>query len=44
MTLEEGLKFEARTFGECLKTKDMRIGMETFMRCGPKQNAGFAHV
>ena len=44
MTLEEGLKFEARTFGECLMTKDTRIGMETFMRCGPKQNAGFAHV
>ena len=44
MTLEEGLKFEARTFGECLKTKDTRIGMETFMRFGPKQNAAFAHV
>ncbi|MCK4647231.1 MAG: enoyl-CoA hydratase/isomerase family protein [Candidatus Aminicenantes bacterium] len=44
MTLEEGLRFEARTFGECLKTKDTRIGMETFMRFGPKQNAGFAHV
>ncbi len=43
MTLEEGLRFEARTFGECLKTKDTRIGMETFMRFGPKQNAGFAH-
>ncbi|NOR54433.1 MAG: hypothetical protein GQ536_10165 [Candidatus Aminicenantes bacterium] len=44
MTLEEGLRFESRTFGECLKTKDTRIGMETFMRFGPKQNAGFAHV
>ena len=43
MTLEEGLKFEARTFGECLLTQDMRIGMENFMKNGPKVNANFVH-
>ena len=43
MTLEEGLKHEAKTFGECLNTKDMRIGMENFMKFGPKRNAEFSH-
>jgi enoyl-CoA hydratase/3-hydroxyacyl-CoA dehydrogenase len=44
MTLEKGLKHEAKTLGECVRTKDMRIGMENFMRYGPKKNAGFAHA
>ena len=44
MTLEEGLKHEARTLGECLKTKDMRIGMETFMKFGAKKDAAFSHA
>jgi enoyl-CoA hydratase/carnithine racemase len=43
-TLEEGLKGEAHLFGECVRTKDMRIGMENFMKFGPKQQAKFAHV
>lgn len=41
--LGEGLKLEARTFGECLLTQDMRIGMENFMKNGPKVNAAFIH-
>ncbi len=44
MTLEEGLKHEARTFGECARTKDMRIGMENFLKYGPKKNAQFSHA
>jgi enoyl-CoA hydratase/3-hydroxyacyl-CoA dehydrogenase len=44
MTLEKGLKHEAKMLGECVRTKDMRIGMENFMRYGPKKNAGFAHA
>lgn len=43
MTLEEGLKLEAKIFGECLLTKDMRIGMENFLKNGPKVNANFVH-
>jgi len=43
MTLEEGLKHEAKMFGECVKTKDMRIGMENFMKFGPKRNSKFSH-
>jgi len=44
MTLDEGLKNEAKSFGECLNTKDMRIGMENFMKFGPKKNAEFSHA
>ncbi len=44
MTLEEGLKNEARILGECIKTKDMRIGMENFIKFGPKRNAEFSHA
>jgi enoyl-CoA hydratase/3-hydroxyacyl-CoA dehydrogenase len=44
MTLEEGLKNEAKVFGRCLRTKDMRIGMENFMKFGPKRNAEFSHA
>jgi len=44
MTLEEGLKYEAKAFGKCLRTKDMRIGMENFMKFGPKRNAEFSHA
>jgi enoyl-CoA hydratase/carnithine racemase len=43
MTLEEGLKLEAKTFGECLLTKDMRIGIENFLKNGAKVNANFVH-
>jgi hypothetical protein len=43
MTLQEGLKLEAKSFGECLLTQDMRIGMENFMKNGPKVNANFIH-
>ena len=44
LTLEEGLKLESRSFGECVRSKDMRIGMENFMKFGPKKAARFAHV
>jgi enoyl-CoA hydratase / 3-hydroxyacyl-CoA dehydrogenase len=43
MTLDEGLKLEAKICGECLLTEDMRIGMENFMKNGPKVNASFVH-
>ncbi len=43
MTLEEGLKLEARVFGECLLTQDMKIGMENFIKNGPRANANFVH-
>lgn len=43
MTLEEGLRLEAKLFGECWLTKDMKIGMENFMKNGPRVNANFVH-
>jgi enoyl-CoA hydratase/carnithine racemase len=44
MSLAEGLKLEARIFGECLLTQDMKIGMENFIKNGPKVNANFVHA
>jgi enoyl-CoA hydratase/carnithine racemase len=44
MTLEKGLKLEAETFGECSYTQDMRIGIENFMKNGPRVNANFVHA
>jgi len=43
MSLEDGLKFEARQFGECMKTDDMKIGLKNFMENGPKVKAEFTH-
>ena len=43
MTLEEGLKLEAKIFGECLLTQDMKIGIENFLKHGAKVNAPFVH-
>lgn len=43
MTLDNGLEFEARQFGECMKTEDMKIGLKNFMENGPKVKAEFVH-
>lgn len=40
-TLEKGLEIEARCFGRCLTTEDMRIGMQNFLDNGPKVKAQF---
>jgi enoyl-CoA hydratase/carnithine racemase len=42
-TLEEGLKLEAKIFGECSTTQDRNIGIENFMKNGPRVNANFVH-
>ncbi len=41
MSLSEGLKFEAKMFAECCKTEDMRIGIENFIKNGPRVKAEF---
>lgn len=43
MTLEEGLRLEAKIFGECFFTEDRKIGIENFLKNGPKVNATFIH-
>ena len=43
MTLEEGLDFEAKLFGECINTQDMKIGLKNFKTNGPKAKAEFVH-
>ena len=42
-SLEEGLKIEAKVFGDCLLTEDMRIGMENFIKNGPRVKAEFVN-
>ena len=44
MTLEEGLKLEAKIFGECSTTQDRNIGIENFIKNGPRVNANFVHA
>jgi enoyl-CoA hydratase/3-hydroxyacyl-CoA dehydrogenase len=43
MTLEAALANESRLFGEVCGTKDMRIGVENFLRTGLKEPATFVH-
>jgi len=42
-TLQEGLKIESKVFGECLTTEDMKIGIDTFLKQGPRASATFVH-
>ena len=42
-TLEEGLKNEARLFGQCWTTEDTRIGLRNFIENGPRSKAVFVH-
>jgi enoyl-CoA hydratase/carnithine racemase len=43
MSLEDGLDFEARQFGRCMKTEDMKIGLKNFLTNGPRVKAKFVH-
>lgn len=43
LQLEKGLDLEAKLFGECLNTEDMKIGIRNFMEKGPRAKADFKH-
>ncbi len=43
MSLDDGLKNEARLFGHCWTTQDNRIGLQTFVEKGAKAKADFVH-
>ena len=43
MNLEDGFDLECRLFGECITTQDMKIGIDNFMKNGPKAKAQFVH-
>jgi len=43
MTLAEGLELESRSFGKCIETEDMWIGLENFMTKGAGSKAEFIH-
>lgn len=44
LPLADGIALEARLFGECASTKDMRIGIENFLKNGPRSKAAFVHA
>jgi enoyl-CoA hydratase/carnithine racemase len=43
MTLEDGLKNEAKRFGDCWNYEDNRIGLKTFVEKGARAKAEFIH-
>lgn len=43
MTLEKGLEYEAKLFGECWTKEDNRIGLNTFIEKGARAQAVFVH-
>ena len=43
LPLSDAVPFEAKCFGEVCGTQDMRIGVENFLKNGPKVKATFLH-
>ncbi len=43
-TLERGLEIENAAFGDVCRTKDMRIGLDTFLKEGARAKAAFIHA
>ena len=43
LPLPEALELEAKLFGECILSEDMRIGLENFKKNGSKAKAEFVH-
>ena len=44
MNLHDAIAFEAKCFGEVCGTNDMRIGVENFLKNGPRSPANFTHT
>lgn len=44
MDLRPGLVLEAKCFGEVCGTRDMRIGVDNFLKNGPRSKAPFVHA
>ena len=42
-SLADGLKIENEAWGRVCETKDMRIGIDTFIKDGPRAQAPFEH-
>ena len=43
LPLADAILFEAKCFGEVCGTEDMRIGVDNFMKNGPKSKAEFVN-
>jgi enoyl-CoA hydratase/3-hydroxyacyl-CoA dehydrogenase len=44
LPLDRALELEAKIFGECYETRDARIGLDNFVKNGPKAKAPFVHA
>ena len=44
LPLRDGLALESESFGACVETKDMHIGMKNFIENGPRAKAEFVHA
>jgi enoyl-CoA hydratase/3-hydroxyacyl-CoA dehydrogenase len=44
LPLREGIALEAQCFGKICATRDMRIGVENFLKNGPRAKAAFVHA
>ena len=44
LSLDEALELEARVFGDCYETRDARIGLDNFVKNGPKARAPFVNA
>jgi len=44
MSLEEGMRYEAKCFGRCRASRDWTIGVENFLKNGPKEKAKFINA
>jgi enoyl-CoA hydratase / 3-hydroxyacyl-CoA dehydrogenase len=43
LPLSDALELESKLFGECILTKDMKIGLDNFLTNGPRAKAEFTH-
>ncbi len=43
LPLKDAIPFEAKCFGEVCGTEDMRIGVDNFLKNGPRAKAAFVH-
>lgn len=44
LPLDEALELEARKFGACYETRDARIGLDNFVKNGPRARAAFVNA
>lgn len=44
LLLDQALELEARLSGACYETREARIGLDNFVKNGPRSRAAFIHA